>query len=129
MPKYIAALIIGFVVGAYLNSVFNERHLSKLKLEYNNAIQKQENEARKTALEYKNALAAANDKPATIERVYIKVDCVPAPSSGRVDDGASTARAELSEAAAASFRAVINEKEEMYRACAYRLTALQQLFK
>lgn len=129
MRRYIAALIIGFVIGAYINSVFNERHLSNLKLEYNNAIQKQENEARKTALEYKNALAAANDKPAHIERVYIKANCVPAPNAGQLATGGNPARIELSESATASFRAVINEKEELYRACSYRLTALQQLFK
>lgn len=129
MSKYISVLIIGFAIGVYINSVFNERHLSNLKLEYNNAIQKQEDDARETALEYKNALAAANDKPATIERVYIKADCVPAASDRQLAAGGSAARVELSEAATASFRAVITEKEEMYRACAYRLTALQQLFK
>ena len=127
MKTFAAGLAIGILIGFYVTSGQCRDKLDAIKTQQEEAQIELALAYSKTAEVWRDRLDAVNAGPVAIERVPVKVDCVPATGSAGVDDGAGTVVAGLAESAVESLAGVIQNAESKYRACSYRLRAFQDM--
>lgn len=131
MIRVLAGVAFGLAIGWGATAYYFQGKIARNILKQEQAQRERDKSFGDAAAHWQALLAEANARPANVveRRVFVKADCVPAAGDPGVDAGGSPARIELKRSVVRGVESVVEDGEEKYRGCSYRLRALQEELK